>query len=88
MKFGWKANDYAIYPRWRHRYAPGITQNTEHVFALAVPEPDDVRLEPREHVRHAWLPWTDAAAKCFSWSNRAAIEQLGRRAAQSMTQPP
>jgi dihydroneopterin triphosphate diphosphatase len=76
----WNAvNVYEIYARWRHRYAPGTTRNTEHVFGLELPEQVDVRLDPREHLRHAWLPWQDAAAKCFSWSNRDAILLLGRR---------
>jgi dATP pyrophosphohydrolase len=74
------ANVYEIYPRWRHRYAPGIAQNTEHVFGLAVPATIAVALDPREHVRHAWLPWKEAAAKCFSWSNRDAILLLPQRA--------
>jgi dATP pyrophosphohydrolase len=73
----WKlSNVYEIYPRWRHRYAPGTTQNTEHVFALEVPEPVAVRLDPREHSACVWLPWEAAAAKCFSWSNRDAIRML------------
>jgi dATP pyrophosphohydrolase len=38
-----------------------------------------VTLNPREHLRYAWLPWREAAAKCFSWSNRAAIEALEHR---------
>src|SRR3546814_6455017 len=25
---------YEIYERWRHRYAPGVTHNNEHVFGL------------------------------------------------------
>lgn len=73
------SNVYEIYPKWRHRYAPGTTHNTEHVFALEVPAPVPVTLNPREHLRFAWLPWRDAAAKCFSWSNRAAIEALEHR---------
>jgi dATP pyrophosphohydrolase len=76
------ANTYEIYPRWRHRYAPGTTHNIEHVFALEVPATVPVRLDPREHRRHAWLPWQDAAAKCFSWSNRDAILLLPERIAQ------
>ena len=71
------ANVYEIFPRWRHRYAPGTTRNTEHVFGLEVPRNIDVVLDPREHLQHAWLPWKEAAAKCFSWSNRVAIERLG-----------
>ena len=70
------ANVYEIFPRWRHRYAPGVTQNTEHAFGLEVPAPVPVTLDPREHLQHAWLPWEEAAAKCFSWSNRDAILML------------
>jgi dATP pyrophosphohydrolase len=72
-------NVYEIFPRWRHRYPLGTTHNTEHVFALEVPEPVAVTLNPREHLGHLWLPWNEAAAKCFSWSNRAAIEELPQR---------
>lgn len=79
-----RQNVYEIFPRWRHRYPPGTTHNTEHVFSLEVPGPVPVALNPEEHVRYEWLPWEEAAAKCFSWSNRAAIEELPRRAAVSI----
>jgi dATP pyrophosphohydrolase len=79
------SNVYEIYPRWRHRYAPGTTHNTEHVFALEVPEPIPVQLDPREHRAFAWLPWEEAAAKCFSWSNRDVIRHLPERAAKRRT---
>jgi dATP pyrophosphohydrolase len=73
----WKmSNVYEIYPRWRHRYAPGVTHNTEHVFALEVPDRVPVVLEPREHRDSQWLPHREAAARCFSWSNRDAILRL------------
>jgi dATP pyrophosphohydrolase len=73
------SNVYEIFPQWQHRYPPGTTHNTEHVFALEVPSPVPVTVNPREHLRFAWLPWREAAAKCFSWSNRAAIEALPQR---------
>ena len=73
------SQDYAIFPQWRHRYAPGTTHNTEHVFSLDVGEPVPVRLAPREHARHVWLPWRAAAERCFSWSNRDAILALPAR---------
>ena len=73
------SNVYEIFPRWRHRYPVGTTHNTEHVFALEVPDTIAVRLNPREHLSHLWLPWQEAAPKCFSWSNRAAIEALPAR---------
>lgn len=73
-------NVYEIYPVWRHRYAPGVTHNTEHVFGLRVPAGTPVRLAPREHLQHAWLPWREAADRCFSPSNAEAVLQLPRRA--------
>ena len=72
-------NVFEIYPVWRHRYAPGVTHNTEHVFGLEVPGPVPVRLAPREHLAAQWLPWDEAAARVFSWSNRMAILMLPDR---------
>jgi dATP pyrophosphohydrolase len=76
----WHAqNVYDIYPQWRWRYAPGVTRNTEHVLGLLVPRRVAVRLSPREHTAFQWLPWQEAAARCFSPSNAAAIEKLPGR---------
>jgi dATP pyrophosphohydrolase len=72
------SNVYEIYPRWRHRYAPGVTHNTEHVFGLTVPEGTPVRLNPREHLALQWLPWREAADRCFSPSNAEAVLMLPR----------
>jgi dATP pyrophosphohydrolase len=66
-------NVYDIYPRWRHRYAPGVARNTEHVFGLQVPAGTPVTLSPREHTAYRWLPWRAAADACFSPSNAEAI---------------
>ncbi len=76
------SNDYEIYPVWRHRYAPGVTRNTEHVFGLQVPRDIAVQLAPREHLQSAWLPWREAADRCFSASNAEAILQLPARSTQ------
>jgi dATP pyrophosphohydrolase len=67
---------YEIYERWRHRYAPGVTHNTEHVFGLCLPSALPVTLAPREHLQYRWLPRAAAATACFSPSNAAAIRQL------------
>jgi dATP pyrophosphohydrolase len=71
-------NVYDIYPQWLHRYAPGVTRNTEHVFGLEVPRSIAITLAPREHLRYAWLPWREAADRCFSPSNAEAILHLPR----------
>jgi dATP pyrophosphohydrolase len=69
-------NVYEIYPVWRHRYAPGVTHNTEHVFGLTLSARVPVTLHAREHRAFEWLPWREAADRCFSWSNRDAILML------------
>jgi dATP pyrophosphohydrolase len=76
------ANIYEIYPVWLHRYAPGVTQNTEHVFSVQVARDIPIVLSPREHLQHVWLPYLDAADKCFSSSNAEAILQLPRQLAR------
>jgi dATP pyrophosphohydrolase len=68
--------EYQIYPDWRFRYAPGVTSNIEHWFALQVPNDTQVKLAPREHVAYEWLPYVEAAKKCFSPSNGEAILKL------------
>ncbi|MFP5405278.1 MAG: dihydroneopterin triphosphate diphosphatase [Gammaproteobacteria bacterium] len=72
-------NVFEIYPHWRRRYAEGVTRNTEHVFGLSLDDAVPVRLAPREHLDYLWLPWEEAAEKCFSWSNAAAIRLLPSR---------
>lgn len=78
-------NVYSIYPQWLHRYAPGVTRNTEHLFGLRLSRPCEVRLNPREHTAYQWLPYGQAADLCFSPSNAEAILQLPRFA--MATQP-
>ena len=72
-------NVFEIYPVWRHRYAAGVTHNTEHVFGLTVPRDVEVRVAPREHLQARWLAWREAAEQVFSWSNRKAILMLPQR---------
>jgi dATP pyrophosphohydrolase len=72
-------HSYPIYAHWRHRYAPGVTDNREHVFGLRVAERFEPRLAPREHTAYRWLDWRAAADACFSWTNAGAIRALPRR---------
>ena len=74
------ASSFEIYAQWRHRFAPGVTHNTEHLFSLGLAARRPVTLAQDEHLAFAWLPWREAAAKCFSWSNRDAIRMIGERA--------
>ena len=70
---------FEIYKQWRSRFAPGAIHNVENVFALELHARVPVTLAREEHTAFAWLPWREAAAKCFSWSNRDAILMLGEQ---------
>ena len=76
------ANAFEIYAHWRGRFPPGTTHNTEHVFSLQLSAPLEVRLAPGEHRAQRWLPWREAAAACFSWTNQDAIRMLPGRVAR------
>ena len=82
-----KQNEFEIFRRWRSRYAPGVTHNTEHVFSLQVPRPVPVTLDPGEHTRYEWLPYRVAAERVFSWSNADALRELPQRAQQAAQKP-
>ena len=70
------SSEFPIAPAWRHRYAPDVTSNTEHAFALAVSGPVPVRLEPDAHVQARWLtPW-EALRRASSWTDRLAIRHV------------
>ena len=70
-----QSRQYEIYPHWRHRYPPGITRNTEHVFSARIAPDTSIKLS-KEHTAFCWLERTDAAEKVFSPSNRQAILEL------------
>ena len=69
-------NRFPILPSWRHRYAPNVTENVEHVFRVLLPERRPILLNPAEHGEYQWLPRAAAAAKVASWTNRDAILSL------------
>ena len=76
----WHAsNVYEIYPHWQHRYAPGVTQNREHLFGLTLPRPLAIKLATNEHVQYEWVDWREAAKRVFSWTNVDALKRLGER---------
>ncbi|MBL8506967.1 MAG: dihydroneopterin triphosphate diphosphatase [Chitinimonas sp.] len=69
-------NEWEIFEIWRHRYAPGVTMNTEHVFGLLVSERFEPQLAPREHTGWLWRDWNVAAEAVFSPSNAEALRML------------
>ena len=81
----WQAsNVYEIYPHWRYRYAPGITENTEHLFGLLLPGALPVTLAPNEHIQYQWVDWREAVKRVFSWTNVDALKRLGAQYSQHL----
>lgn len=66
-------NRYPIHPAWRHKFAPGVNENTEYVFSLQLPATAAIRLDPAEHGEYRWLPREAAAAAASSHTDRDAI---------------
>ena len=65
---------------WRHRYAPGVTHNTEHVFGLRAAAPAcRSRSRRASTCATSGCPGARRRRRCFSWSNVQAIEEVARR---------
>jgi dATP pyrophosphohydrolase len=69
---------YEVLPAFGKKYAPGVTRNLEHAFALKLLNQVPVSLSPTEHVQYRWMSAGEAVATVSSSSNRAIIEQLRR----------
>ncbi len=72
------ARQFTIDPRWRSRYAPGITENVEYEWRYELEESLAVELAEDEHSDYQWLPVDEAINTVWSWTNRDAIRALKR----------
>ena len=68
-----RINRFPIHPAWRHRYAPDVRENTEHVFRAELPASREIILNPQEHQAYRWLSAQEAALLATSSTNRDAI---------------
>ena len=71
-----RSREFEIDPRWRDRYAPNASRNVEHEFRYCVPGIVEIKMDLREHSRCQWVDVDTAIEKVWSWTNRAALEQL------------
>ncbi len=67
---------YEILASFGKTYAPGVTRNLEHAYALKLTRRVDVTLS--EHVQYRWMSADEAVATVSSGSNRKVIEYLRR----------
>jgi len=70
---------FPILPEWRSRYAPDVSENTEHLWYLEFNEQQPVTLNPSEHRACRWLSLDEAIDAATSWTNREALERLARQ---------
>lgn len=79
LSFTGKSRAFEIDPRWRHRFAPNVTQNVEFEWHYRVPSVLDVTLDRSEHAEFAWMTLEEAIDAVWSWTNREALVELRDR---------
>jgi dihydroneopterin triphosphate diphosphatase len=67
---------FEILPSFGKTYAPGITTNLEHAFALKLLERVPVTLSVTEHAQYRWASAAEAVDAVTSRTNLAVIQQL------------
>lgn len=67
---------FEILPSFGKTYAPGVTTNLEHAFALKLPGRVPVTLSEREHAQYRWATAAEALVTVTSRTNLAVIRQL------------
>lgn len=70
------SRQFNIDSRWRDRFAPGAVENVEYEFHYCIDRPVTIRMCDDEHSEFAWLALTQAMDRVWSWTNRAALEQM------------
>jgi dATP pyrophosphohydrolase len=70
------SRQFVIDPRWRHKYQPGIVENVEFEWRYRLDAAVPVHLHDEEHSEYCWCPLDEAIDRVWSWTNRAALEQL------------
>ena len=67
---------FPILPAWRDRYAPGVSENLEHLWYLQLAAVCEVTVNPAEHAAFCWVGLQQAIGMVASWTNREALERL------------
>jgi dATP pyrophosphohydrolase len=68
--------EFAIDPRWLHKYPAGVLTNREHEWRLLLPARQDIVICDREHSDFQWVPVDEAIEFVWSWTNKEALESL------------
>lgn len=76
LAFSGRHRAFVIDPRWRNRYPPGVTVNTEYEWRYRLPGIREVTINAAEHSEFRWLPVAEAVDAVWSWTNREALRDL------------
>lgn len=76
LEYSGVSRQFAIDPRWRDRFAPGVVENVEFEWHYRLPEVADIALQDDEHLSYSWLPLSRAVDTVWSWTNRDALWNL------------
>jgi dATP pyrophosphohydrolase len=75
LQYSGVSRQFAIDPRWRRRFAPGVVENVEFEWHYRLPAVTDIALQ-EEHSAYRWAPLGEAAEAVWSWTNRDALWNL------------
>jgi dihydroneopterin triphosphate diphosphatase len=76
LSYSGLSRQFVIDPRWRHKYQPGVVENVEFEWRYCLDRIVPIRLHDAEHSEFCWCPIDEAIERVWSWTNRAALEQL------------
>ena len=76
LYFSGVSRQFAIDPRWRDRFGPGIVENVEFEWHYRLRHPVDIKLSRTEHSDYRWVPAEGAIEMAWSWTNRDAIRSF------------
>ena len=78
LKYTGVSRQFAIDPRWRDKFGPGVVENVEFEWRYRLPSAASIQLSDREHSAFEWSPIADAIERVWSWTNRDALKGLAR----------
>jgi len=76
LSYSGVSRQFAIDPRWRNRFEPGVVENVEFEWRYRLPGKLDIVLDAAEHSESCWLPVDEAIEKVWSWTNKDALRML------------
>jgi len=76
LEYSGVSRQFAIDPRWRHKFAPGVVENVEFEWHYRLPGAVSIALHDEEHSSYRWLPVAEASRAVWSWTNRDALWNL------------